>query len=78
MTRGREVSGHLLMSAIVPMRPRRWAGSGLPEVRDEREVKTGAVHGCELCTEDRRRNGGDLSVCSVPTGYNRAQKADTA
>ncbi len=38
------------------------------------EAGIGAVHGCELCTGHRRRNGGGDRVCSVPTGYNRGHQ----
>lgn len=71
MAQDREASGHLLMPAIVPLRPRRWAGSGPAAVRNERRPAPGLSTGASCAQVTGGGTGGGDPVCSVPTGYNR-------
>ncbi len=58
-----------MASAILHKRPRWWASAvHMQEELAGECMCAGIVHDRELCTDLRGRNGGEDSVCNVPTG----------
>lgn len=64
MAQDREASGHLLMPAIVPLRPRRWAGSGPAAVRNERRPAPGLSTGAS-CAQVTGGGTGEETLCAA-------------